>query len=221
MTPSLLFSQQSCVLLSATKAFTLSSAAAVTNPTHRLSEAVLGKACHACQRVLPLDEFYCEYVKNGKAYYGSSCVICSKRVSNRNYRRRVKANPRLIRMKTLIHNAKARAKEQGLEFSLSLEWLNSRNLETCPILKKPFVWKTDVTDPSEHGGKNKKINPMAPSIDRIDSTKGYTPENCWVISRRMNAIKNDSHYRELYLLARAVCDEMMRRTIAGIENGSQ
>ena len=221
MTPSLLFSQQSCVLLSATKAFTLSSAAAVANPTHRLSEAVLGKSCKTCQRVLPLDEFYCKNVKNGKAYYDSSCTTCTKKASNRNYRKRVEANPKLTRMKLLLNSAAARAKEQGLEFSLSLEWLASRNLETCPILKKSFAWKADVTDPSKYGGKNKKINPMAPSIDRLDSTKGYTPENCWVISRRMNAIKNDSHYRELYLLARAVCDEMMRRTIAEIENCSQ
>jgi hypothetical protein len=166
--------------------------------------------------VLPLDEFYRKNIKNGKIYYTSSCSTCTKKASNQNYRKRVETNPKLTRMKVLVRAAAARAKDQGLEFSLSLEWLASQNLETCPILKKPFAWKADVTDSSE-----KKVNPMAPSIDRLDSTKGYTPENCWVISHRMNSIKNDSHYRELYLLARAVCDEMMRRTIAEVENDSQ
>jgi predicted RND superfamily exporter protein len=39
-----------------------------------------------------------------------------------------------------------------------------------------------------------------PSLDRIDSKKGYTPDNVWVISHRANQIKNDATIEELKLI---------------------
>ena len=41
----------------------------------------------------------------------------------------------------------------------------------------------------------------SPSIDRIDSSKGYEPDNIQVISWRANRIKNDSTPEELKMLA--------------------
>lgn len=41
----------------------------------------------------------------------------------------------------------------------------------------------------------------SPSIDRIDSSKGYEPDNIQIISWRANRIKNDSTPEELRLLA--------------------
>ncbi len=40
----------------------------------------------------------------------------------------------------------------------------------------------------------------SPSLDRIDSTKGYTKGNIWVISNRANTLKNDATLSELKLL---------------------
>ena len=117
-------------------------------------------------------------------------------------------------MKSLLSGAKKRAKNEGLEFSLSMEWLLQQNLDSCPILKQPFHWK----DSMEKGFSR---HPFAPSIDRIDSSKGYTPDNCWIISLRMNIIKNDSTYRELFTLANAVAKELMTRICNDLENRSQ
>lgn len=36
-----------------------------------------------------------------------------------------------------------------------------------------------------------------PSLDRIDSQKGYTPDNIWVISWKANKMKSDSSVEEL------------------------
>ena len=54
-------------------------------------------------------------------------------------------------------------------------------------------------------------SPDGPALDRIDPSRGYTPDNVWIISYRMNRIKNDATPRELALVSRAVNDEMMRR----------
>jgi hypothetical protein len=46
------------------------------------------------------------------------------------------------------------------------------------------------------------------SIDRIDPSKGYTPDNVWLISQRANRIKNDATPEELKLIAEAVAERM-------------
>ena len=47
----------------------------------------------------------------------------------------------------------------------------------------------------------------SPSVDRIDSSKGYTRENVWIISQRANRIKNNSTIEEL----RMIYEGLLRR----------
>lgn len=75
--------------------------------------------------------------------------------------------------------AKQRANIKGLEFSIVPEDIVFP--EVCPILGQPL----------------KRLTRYAPSIDRKDSTKGYTKENVWVISRRANLMKNDATVEDL------------------------
>ena len=44
----------------------------------------------------------------------------------------------------------------------------------------------------------------SPSIDRLDSSKGYTPSNIWIISARANRIKSDATLVELKMLVAAL-----------------
>ena len=44
----------------------------------------------------------------------------------------------------------------------------------------------------------------SPSLDRLDSSLGYTPENVWWISYRANRLKNDSTLEELEKLVKAI-----------------
>ncbi len=60
-------------------------------------------------------------------------------------------------------NSKARARNSGLEFNL--EYSDLIIPDKCPILNVPFVL----------GAKDNY--PYSPSIDRIDSTKGYIKGN--------------------------------------------
>jgi len=100
----------------------------------------------------------------------------------KSYKKWATKNP----LRLLYKQVKMRAKQRGWEFSLVYEDLKVP--ETCPILGIPLFWKSGRSDNS-------------PSVDRINSKKGYTPENVQVISWRANRIKNDATPEELTLIA--------------------
>lgn len=91
--------------------------------------------------------------------------------------------------KRLVQCAKVRAKRRGLEFTLTFDDVVIP--ETCPILGiklQPSI--------------NKRMQDTSPSIDRIDSSKGYTPDNIVVVSWRANRLKSNATPKELQL----ICD---------------
>jgi hypothetical protein len=73
--------------------------------------------------------------------------------------------------------AKYRAKQKSLDFNITKEDIVIP--DTCPLLGTPM---------------------KSPSLDRIDSTKGYIKGNVWVISNRANTLKNDATLKELKTL---------------------
>ena len=80
-----------------------------------------------------------------------------------------------------------RAKKKGMEFSICLEDIVIP--ERCPLLGIPIT---------KHSTRERHYD--APSLDRIDSSKGYTKENIWVISHRANQIKNDATRDEIKMI---------------------
>lgn len=85
------------------------------------------------------------------------------------------ANP----WRKLLREAKTRAKNKGIEYSLSAKWAISVWAGKCDLTGLTFV-----TGPGRPG-------PFSPSIDRIDTSKGYTPENSRFILFRVNCLKGD------------------------------
>jgi len=49
--------------------------------------------------------------------------------------------------------------------------------------------------------KDKKFNQSSPSIDRVDSNKGYTKDNVAILCWRCNRIKQDANAQELRVIA--------------------
>lgn len=78
-----------------------------------------------------------------------------------------------------------RSKRIGVEFNLTKEWLMSKAVENCPLLGMKISYN------------NTKPQYDSPSVDRIDPAKGYTMDNCEVISQRANQIKSDAGLEEL------------------------
>ena len=86
----------------------------------------------------------------------------------------------------LLENAKRRAKIRGLDFDISVDDIIID--EVCPILKTPYKIGEEV------------VCYESPSLDRIDSSKGYIKGNVQVISYRANTIKCNSTIEELEML---------------------
>lgn len=81
----------------------------------------------------------------------------------------------------MLNAAKWRSKQKGLPFDLTHEWVVER-ISRCELTGLPL----DMT-PSQRG----RQNPMAPSLDRRDSAKGYTRDNTRIVAWGINCALND------------------------------
>lgn len=138
-------------------------------------------------------------------YGDGECAPCA-RVSNRawlaanpakvNARRRAysAANPAKVNarmrawcaanpVQVMLTSARKRARRKGLEFTLQVGDVAIPS--HCPVLGVPLVRGT------EH----------APSLDRVDTSLGYTPGNVLVVSNRVNKLKGDASLDELRAIA--------------------
>lgn len=166
------------------------------------------KQCFKCKEVKEESEFtrdkrakdglfsYCKACNSARASlaYYSNLAASRKRNRDRDAENRDKARNKCKswwkekRMTDpaycLWAGAKARAPRKGLEFSIIREDITIP--EYCPVLGIKLVF--DNT-----GG----FQDSSPSIDRIDSAKGYTPDNIIITSWRANRIKTDATIEEL------------------------
>lgn len=159
------------------------------------------KICNKCNQVKLVSEF----TKNtsspdGLQYKCRACDVAyqaQRRAKNyeqnlaysRNYQRNRRQNFD-YRLQMLINASKQRAKEKGREHEISVEDLKALYPKDgcCPI----FGMKLQFNDAG--------FRENSPSIDRIDSNKGYTKDNVQVISWKANRIKGYASLAELEML---------------------
>ena len=96
------------------------------------------------------------------------------------------------RLKDILYSAKARAKKDGAEFTLTQDTF------------KPQSHCRAFGEVEFDFNGNPKNKDRSMSIDRIDPTKGYTPDNVWLICWRANRIKNDATLEELEAIVKAL-----------------
>lgn len=82
--------------------------------------------------------------------------------------------------KWLFWAAKRRAKNSGLEFTLTQNDIPVIPV-LCPVLLIPLIIKSGSCGPG--------VN--SPTLDRIDNSKGYVPDNIAIISWKANSHKGD------------------------------
>lgn len=85
-------------------------------------------------------------------------------------------------------SSRQRALRSGREHTLKLKDIPPIP-DRCPVLGIKLVVGADWAN-----------RLSAPSLDRVDNTKGYVPGNVQVLSLRANNMKNDSTIEELELV---------------------
>lgn len=102
------------------------------------------------------------------------------------------------KIRSLIYKARQRAKQKGIEFSISIDDLQETT--HCPLLGIELSFSNTRSNKSN-----------SPSIDRINPAIGYVPGNVWIVSARANQIKNDATIEEL---ERILCNLKKKTTHA-------
>ncbi len=114
-----------------------------------------------------------------------------RRISNKWYswQRSLRLHDDTAYVKEKLRFIKRRAFRKNIKFNLTLE--NCPQLpKKCPVTNKPFI-----------RGEVHKYNP---SLDRIDSNKGYTPDNVWWICWMANSIKGPYSIKEVELVLKGL-----------------
>ena len=153
------------------------------------------RVCKGCGDPLPLCSPF--FPKNGK-YFRHYCGKAHKNCHDKNYKGggpNSAYDKRMIdsrrRLNTLYNGTKRRARDNDIEFDLLREWMHKAFEEqegNCNVLGIPLSFKY------EKGVKNI----LGPSVDRIDSNKGYTKDNCQIVCMFVNLGFNNApqHIRE-------------------------
>jgi hypothetical protein len=129
-----------------------------------------GKTCKNCGVWKLRKDFHAH--KLCKGGINTVCKVCRRPLSVQQHIEKP------VEMK-MFSAAKMRAKKKRREFNLELSDIVVP--ERCPVLNVLLKYNSDYS----------------PSLDRIDSTKGYVKGNVRVISKRANVLKNNATIEEL------------------------
>jgi hypothetical protein len=89
------------------------------------------------------------------------------------------------RIESLLGRARRRAMRRGMGFEITTEWVLARL-----VAQNYQCAKTGIPLQLICPDTNKTYSAFSPSIDRTDSSLGYTPENATVVCYMYNAAKN-------------------------------
>jgi hypothetical protein len=162
------------------------------------------KECIICScKLNPLN--HAEYRKRNYINKCNDCVRHEKKVQGRargkkennnrsqKYRDALKTkDPVRYTCLQLSGSAQKRAKKFNMDFDIKTAFLISIAPEKCPVFGFDLIYGP--------GTKGK----FAASIDRIDSTKGYTKNNVQIISYLANLMKSNASKSEMVLFSRWV-----------------
>ena len=160
-----------------------------------------GKECKKCKSVLDFSNF----TKNKAAKDGlqTVCRSCDnirqqkRRIDNKDqmlqYSQNYQENRRKdfsYRLQMLLNASKQRALAKNRDHTINLQDIKNKYPKDgkCPIFGFTLEFNSSG------------FRDTSPSIDRIDSTKGYTVDNIQIISWKANSIKRNATLEELILL---------------------
>lgn len=151
---------------------------------------------------------------DGKCHY---CAREQKKIQQAKIRERIRSGEYQVRSKSenyfhgksrsleawMLRLAKNRAKKKNLEFDVNVTDISIPT--HCHILGIKLDCTWGGVEETDANRANK------PSLDRIDSSKGYIKRNIQVMSYRANLIKGDGTAEEHRLIAKYILSEYEKR----------
>ena len=182
------------------------------------------KYCKGCDATLPADSFY----KQKGVPRGHYCKICLQSKSRENwkngYREKMKKtreayalnnrdkliqfgrnyyNTEIGRAKSMMKTIKKRMGKWGILDSLDFE-----ESYLIDLMKTGFCVETGIEFIYEKQERF-KCHPFSPSVDRIDSTKGYTKDNIRMVIWQYNLMKGEMTDEELLNVCKRIIERSM------------
>ena len=181
------------------------------------------KKCTLCLKIFDIDAF-----KKGKKII-NTCKTCKNKSARSKYDLN-KSNPASI-ARNIVKRAKQRLKEKkakiilettGMviassnldlsadDFDITPEWCleqRDKQLNRCTYSGLEMIWAIGYMA----DGLSLRLNPYVVSIDRVDSTKGYTKDNCVLVCWKVNAFKSDGNAQELLEFSMAIVDNLSKK----------
>jgi hypothetical protein len=154
------------------------------------------RTCYRCKEQKEAEDFYigqtyCKSCQSGYFQENKDKIQAQRRQYRLDHpeaktRQWEMAKTRRIcnREKHLWRAAKDRAAKSGISFSIEVSDIVIPEL--CPLLQIPLT-----------KGSMSRNDPNAPSLDRVDNSKGYIPGNVKVISYKANFMKSNATKEEL------------------------
>lgn len=150
--------------------------------------------CLYCNKIKDL-KFFTKN-KNSANGYIRTCLECNSERTKKQHHLQRGESPIKHRCKRFLLGIKYRSKNKNMEFdkTITIEKLMEMliNTKKCPCC--------GVELEIEYVSKNTRENNY-PSIDRIDSSKGYIEKNIAIICWRCNYLKNDGTAAEHKLIS--------------------
>jgi len=112
-------------------------------------------------------------------------------------------NPQRNREIHDLSRIKRTCKIKGYNFNLDKEWMQENYSKCCTMTGLKFDFSA-IDD-------KYKQNPFAPSVDRIDSSRGYTKDNCQVVIWIYNRAKGTDDVDTVYKMACALVEKHKKR----------
>ncbi len=125
-------------------------------------------------------------------------------MSESDYKRRYRRTPQGMIRETMTRLRRS-ARTRGLEFTLSEEWIRQKLSQgRCEQTGIAFAMNDDET---------RHRSPWTFSIDRMDPSKGYIPENCQAVVWMYNAAKSEGSDADVIRMAKALLGLTVEPTV--------
>jgi hypothetical protein len=151
------------------------------------------KHCWRCNKILPSDNFY--HSKECMDGFTSQCKACLKESKKVIYE--------------MLSSARKRSKDKKWHCDLTHDFikeLNEKQGGLCPYTGLKLDWEKVISENKTASNNHTFIPYCRASLDRIDSSKGYTKDNVQLVAYIVNIVKSDLSENDLFKMCKLITE---------------